>query len=173
MTSTPVTSTTIEIGKEYLHFGAAHFTIFSATEREDLHGHNFQVALEATAPIGSDGLTFDYNLLKTGLKVLCDELDEQVLMPSESPYLDIEKDDTYVTVTFNGERMPFLHRDITILPVRNITVEELALYLLQRLTEQEQIAALDISSMVLRCASGADQWAAVRYPLTTQGGDEI
>jgi hypothetical protein len=29
------TFTTIEITKDYLHFSAAHFTIFSATEREN------------------------------------------------------------------------------------------------------------------------------------------
>ena len=28
--------TTIEISKDYLHFNSAHFTIFSAAEREDL-----------------------------------------------------------------------------------------------------------------------------------------
>ena len=32
----------IEIAKQALNFSAAHFTIFSQTEREDLHGHNFR-----------------------------------------------------------------------------------------------------------------------------------
>ena len=78
-------TTTIEISKEYLHFAAAHFTLFSATDRENLHGHNFQVTLDAEAAIQADGLTFDYNILKKALKQLCDDLDEQVLMPSETP----------------------------------------------------------------------------------------
>ena len=68
-------STTIEISKEYLHFAAAHFTLFSDTERENLHGHNFQVTLDAEAPIAEDGLTFDYNILKKALKQMCDDLD--------------------------------------------------------------------------------------------------
>ena len=59
-----MTTTRIEISKSYLHFAAAHFTIFGASNRENLHGHNFQVALDATAEIGEDGLTFDYNVLK-------------------------------------------------------------------------------------------------------------
>jgi len=83
--------TTIEISKEYLHFAAAHFTLFSASHRENLHGHNFQVTLDANAAIGEDGLTFDYNILKKALKALCDDLDEQVLMPTKSPYLQIVK----------------------------------------------------------------------------------
>jgi 6-pyruvoyltetrahydropterin/6-carboxytetrahydropterin synthase len=90
--------TTIEISKEYLHFAAAHFTLFSATERENLHGHNFQVTLDATATVHDDGLTFDYNILKKALKALCDGLDEQVLMPSKSPYLSVTNDDAYTYV---------------------------------------------------------------------------
>ena len=156
-------NTTIEISKEYLHFAAAHFTLFSATERENLHGHNFQVTLDAEAPIQQDGLTFDYNILKKALKKMCDDLDEQVLMPAHSPHLDIEHGDEYIFVVFNGERIPFLQRDLTLLPIRNVTVEELAHYLLGELLALDNIAALDIQNMVLRCASGEGQCARARW----------
>ena len=155
--------TKIEISKEYLHFAAAHFTLFNATEREDLHGHNFQVTLDAGAPIQADGLTFDYNILKRNLKALCDELDEQVLMPSQSPHLQIESDDQYTYAVFNGERIPFLPRDLTVLPIRNVTVEELAQYLLSRLLQQPEIQALEIDNLLLRCSSGEGQWASAAW----------
>ncbi len=155
--------TTIEISKEYLHFAAAHFTLFSATERENLHGHNFHVQLDATAPVGCDGLTFDYNVLKTALKAMCDALDEQVLMPGESPYLEVEDSDDYVTVVFAGERIPFLHRDITVLPLRNVTVEELAQYFLDSLRARNEIKELEIERLTLRCASGDGQWARAEW----------
>ncbi len=155
--------TTIEISKEYLHFAAAHFTLFSATERENLHGHNFQVTLDANAAIADDGLTFDYNILKKALKALCDELDEQVLMPTQSPYLQIEEDPTYTYVVFNGERIPFLPRDLTLLPVRNITVEEMAQFFLDQLLERPEIQALDINHLLLRCSSGEGQWATANW----------
>ena len=156
-------NTTIEISKEYLHFAAAHFTLFSATERENLHGHNFQVTLDADAPMHDDGLTFDYNILKKAEKQLCDDLDEQVLMPTRSPYLQIEEQDDYTFIIFNGERIPFLQRDLTLLPIRNITVEELAQYLLEKLLEREDIQALAIDHMLLRCASGEGQWASAKW----------
>ena len=156
-------NTTIEISKEYLHFAAAHFTLFSATERENLHGHNFQVTLDADAPMHDDGLTFDYNILKKAVKQLCDDLDEQVLMPTRSPYLQIEEQDDYTFIIFNGERIPFLQRDLTLLPIRNITVEELAQYLLEKLLEREDIQALAIDHMLLRCASGEGQWASAKW----------
>ena len=156
-------NTTIEISKEYLHFAAAHFTLFSATERENLHGHNFQVTLDADAPMHDDGLTFDYNILKKAVKQLCDDLDEQVLMPTRSPYLEIDEQDDYTYIVFHGERIPFLQRDLTLLPIRNITVEELAQYLLGKLLEREDIQALDIDNMLLRCASGEGQWASAKW----------
>ena len=157
-------TTTIEISKEYLHFAAAHFTIFSATERENLHGHNFHVTLDAEADVGDDGLTFDYNILKHALKGLCDGLDEQVLMPTQSPHLKIEPDDDYIYVLFANERIPFLQRDLTLLPLRNITVEELARYMLEELIAMPAIEALHIRSMALRCASGDGQWARADWP---------
>ena len=156
-------STTIEISKEYLHFAAAHFTLFSDTERENLHGHNFQVTLDAEAPIAEDGLTFDYNILKKALKQMCDDLDEQVIMPTQSPHLQIESDDQYTYAVFNGERIPFLERDLTLLPIRNVTVEELAHYLLDTLLKRQEIQALDIQQMVLKCASGEGQWASASW----------
>ena len=156
-------NTTIEISKEYLHFAAAHFTLFSATERENLHGHNFQVTLDSDAPMQDDGLTFDYNILKKAVKQLSDDLDEQVLMPTRSPYLEIDEQDDYTYVVFNGERVPFLQRELTLLPIRNITVEESAQYLLAKLLEREDIKALDIDNMLLRCASGEGQWASAKW----------
>ena len=164
-----MTTTRIEISKSYLHFAAAHFTIFSASNRENLHGHNFQVALDATAEIGEDGLTFDYNVLKDALMALCDELDEQVLMPKNSPHLSFDQDGDYTVVCFADERIPFLPRDLTILPVRNITVEEMATYLLDKLRARPEIEELSLNHLELKCASGQGQWAVATYNYSGQG----
>lgn len=149
----------IDIEKEYLHFSAAHFTVFSATERENLHGHNFQVEATLRGRIGDDGLCFDYNIVKARLKTLCDDLDEVVLLPGRCPHLEIRTAGEYTVAEFNDERLPFLHRDVKVLPVRNITVEELARWLIGELTADDTIAALPVSDIELRVASGAGQWA--------------
>ena len=44
--------TTLYIDKESHKFSAAHYTIFSATERERLHGHNYSVSARIVAPMG-------------------------------------------------------------------------------------------------------------------------
>ena len=149
----------IDIAKEYLHFSAAHFTVFSATERENLHGHNFQVEASLRGRVGDDGLCFDYNIVKTRLKALCDALDEVVLLPGRCPHLDIRVADAYTVAAFNDERLPFLHRDVKVLPVRNVTVEELARWMIGELTADREIAALPVSAIELRVSSGAGQWA--------------
>jgi 6-pyruvoyltetrahydropterin/6-carboxytetrahydropterin synthase len=156
----------IEIAKDYLHFGAAHFTIFSATERENLHGHNFFVTAEMDCTVGPDGLAFDYNIIKQELKALCDWLDEKVLLPERSPYLQLENGPDYLTAVFNGERIPFLPRDVLTLPLHNITVEELATYFLQRLLATPRISALPLTSLDIRVSSGPGQWAGAHWSKT-------
>ncbi len=160
--------TSIQISKEYLHFNSAHFTLFSDREREDLHGHTFYVAGAFDAEVGPDGLAFDYNLVKTKLKQLCDELDEKTLLPERSPHLRLTEENGYLVAEFAGERMPFLPRDVLTLPVRNVTVEELAPFLLERLGSDPEIRALELHKIELRVSSGPGQWAAAIW---TEGKD--
>lgn len=151
--------TRIEISKEYLNFSAGHFTIFSATERENLHGHNFRLRCNVTAPVGADGMAFDYVMLKRLLKVLCDQLDERLLLPECSEHLRIERGDGMVIVWFAGERLTFLERDVLLLPIRNVTVEELAVLVLARLRERPELAGRDLRAIELGISSGDGQWA--------------
>jgi 6-pyruvoyltetrahydropterin/6-carboxytetrahydropterin synthase len=157
--------TRIEISKDYLNFSAGHFTLFSATERENLHGHNFRVRCAVTAQVGEGGLTFDYVILKRALKALCDALDERVLLPLDSPYLRIERRDGLVLAHFADERIPFLDRDVLLLPIRNVTIEELAPLLLARLRAHPEIAAMApaILAIELGVSSGQGQWAIAQW----------
>jgi 6-pyruvoyltetrahydropterin/6-carboxytetrahydropterin synthase len=155
--------TRIEIAKEYLSFSAGHFTIFSARERENLHGHNFQVRCAVTAAVGEDGMAFDYATLKRVLKELCDALDERVLLPERSPHLRLERQDGWVTAWFADERIPFLERDCLTLPLRNVTIEELSALLLERLLGRSELAGADIRSMEIGVSSGSGQWAYAQW----------
>jgi 6-pyruvoyltetrahydropterin/6-carboxytetrahydropterin synthase len=147
----------IEIAKQALNFSAAHFTIFSRTEREDLHGHNFQVECELTSPIDYNGLIFDYSLIKRVMKELCDELDEKTILPEKSPYLQLERDGEYIVGIYGDERMPFLPRDIITLPISNASVEELCHYLLERMLAHPEIQAEDIREMTVKVSSSPGQ----------------
>lgn len=147
----------IEIAKQALNFSAAHFTIFSATEREDLHGHNWQVECELSSPIDENGLIFDYAIIKNTVKELCDELDEKMILPERSPHLSIEKEGDYIIAVYGEERIPFLPRDVVILPISNASVEELCHYFLDRMLEQEEIVKQDIRDMTIKISSSPGQ----------------
>ncbi len=154
----------IEIAKSYLHFSAAHFTIFSATNRERLHGHNWQIAVEITGEVGDDGLCFDYAIYKKILKELCQQYDEYVLIAEQSPHLEISQDDDFYLIKHNGITQPLLKSDTLILPVKNITIECLSAYFLDLLvSDQQRIEACRIHAIEMRVSSGPNQWGISRW----------
>jgi 6-pyruvoyltetrahydropterin/6-carboxytetrahydropterin synthase len=149
------TLTTLYIDKESHKFSAAHFTIFSAVERERLHGHNYSVSARFVAPMGDNGFAADYNVYKSRLAVLCDSLDEYMLLPADSPHLTLATEGDEYVATFAGQSMRFLRSDTQILPIRNVTVEELSRYLLDRLVADS--ADDDLREVELCVASGPGQ----------------
>ena len=165
---TIIPNTTITLAKEYFKFSIAHFTIFSATERERLHGHNYTVAAELDTRVGDNGLADNYRDYKQLLKQVCQNLDEYLLLPEHSPHLNIETAANDYIVRFNQETLTFPIRDTKILPVRNITVEELSRYLLQQVldrlsaTSQSSIRRLKLFVSSGPGQSGASEWRSQR-----------
>ncbi|UTA46416.1 6-carboxytetrahydropterin synthase [Simiduia sp. 21SJ11W-1] len=156
--------TTIEVNKEDMKFSAAHFTIFSATERERVHGHNFRVSMSISSPANGNGLAFSYKLLKDKMRALCDELDEYTLLPAQSPYLTIAEQGLYYHAAFNGETLIFLQSDCKLLPIPNTTVEAFADYLLGRfLHDDDFVARYDIFQVEMKVSSGPGQWGSCQW----------
>ena len=155
---------TLYIDKESHKFSAAHYTIFSATERERLHGHNYSVSAMIAAPMGDNGFAADYNVYKRRIKALCDELDEYMVLPEYSPYQSVVDDGENYRVVFNGEELQFLCSDTLLLPIVNATVEEFAHYLLRRMLEEsagEAIAELQVCVASGPGQKGCASWSAM------------
>lgn len=151
--------TTIEIEKQYLHFSVAHFTIFSATSRERLHGHNFRLAVRITGEVDENGLCFDYAIYKEILQKICSRYDEYTLIAKNSPHLSITEDADFYLVTHNNITVPLLKSDTLLIPVRNVTIEEMSRYLLEEaLGDHKLVNDLKIMKFVMRVSSGPDQW---------------
>ncbi len=154
----------IEIEKAYLHFAAAHFTIFSATNRERLHGHNWRLAVEITGEVDDNGLCFDYAIYKRILKDLCHKYDEYTLIAEHSPYLTITEDEQFYFIKHDGRTQPLLKTDTIVLPIKNITIEELSHFFLNELTKDEAfLESLKIHAFEVRISSGVDQWGKARW----------
>lgn len=129
---------TIELFKEDMHFSAGHFTVFSNIVRENLHGHNYNLYVSFTTEIGNEGFSFDYRFYKDKFYELCQGLNETVLLPAHCKHLSIAEKGNYYHVHFASEEIIFLKRDVKILPVSNITVEELSNWFLQKIIQNEQ-----------------------------------
>ena len=127
---------TLHIDKQAHKFSAAHFTIFSETERERLHGHN-------------------YNVYKRCLQKICDAHDEYMLLPGKSPWLSVVERDGEYHATFAGKTLRFPVDETLLLPIVNVTVEALANYLLSEVLAEAAIG--DLLELELFVTSGDGQ----------------
>lgn len=154
-------TTTIELHKEEMKFSAGHFTIFSATHRENLHGHNFTVYVALTGSVVENGLLSDYGPLKRKIIERCRSWNETFLLPARSPHLRLERDARGdVLARFHDEELRFLARDVTLLPVENVTLEELARVFGEELVgDGAELRKDRITQVVVKCASGPGQWS--------------
>lgn len=149
---------TIELSKENMKFSAGHFAIFSSEVRENLHGHNYNVCASFTTLIADEGLSFDYRFYKHKVKKVCDSLNEITLIPGKSKHLKVETDGDYTNIFFHKEKIIFLNRDIRILPVYNITVEELSNWILsQILIDKDELESNKIQEIIIKVFSGPGQ----------------
>lgn len=149
---------TVEIHKEENEFSAGHFTIFSATEREDMHGHNYSVSIAIDVVLGDNGLSFDYRIYRRKCQEICDMLDRRFLLPGTSQFLKLEETADMWIAHFNHERIPFLKRDALILPISNITIEELSIWFLEQLTQdKDQIKSHGIQNITVKVYNGPGQ----------------
>lgn len=149
---------TVELHQELYNFSAGHFTIFSETLREDLHGHNYNVSVSMQVFIDDNGLAFDYRVYKKKLLALCEQLDRRFLLPAQSKFLRIEDTGDYWIAHFANEKIPFLKRDVVILPVTNVTIEELSNWFLVELTrDQQELTQHHIQAMTVKVFNGPGQ----------------
>ena len=148
----------IELFKENMKFSAGHFTIFSSTQREKMHGHNYTVHAAITAIIEDEGLSFDYRFYKNKIYQLCRELNGFFLIPSYSKYLKVTVLERSCHLLFGDEEFLFPINDVRILPLVNITVEELSKWFLDRLVEnKEELQENHIEAITIKVFSSPGQ----------------
>jgi 6-pyruvoyltetrahydropterin/6-carboxytetrahydropterin synthase len=153
-------TTTIELHKEDMKFAAGHFTIFSSTHRENMHGHNFAVFVSLTGEVLTDGMLADYDIFKASALQQCRAWNETFMLPGHSRHLSVERDARGdVLARFNGEELRFLARDATILPVENVSLEELARLFGENLVgDGERFRSNRIHHVKVKVSSEPGQW---------------
>ncbi len=125
----------INFFKEDFKFSSAHFTLFSASESERLHGHNYKVELELQAAHlnPETGMIAPAHEIKTHIRAVCESLDEYVLIPKKSKWLKHEVHESQLIVAFHNKHYSFPKEEAILLPLVNITTETLAVYVYDEL----------------------------------------
>lgn len=150
--------TTIELHKEDMKFSSGHYTIFGPNDREKLHGHNFTLYAAITTETDNNGIAFDYDIYKEKLRQLCKQLTGRFLLPMHSTYQTIEHTEDFVIVHFGKEKIPFPKLDVLLLPLKNITVEELATWFIAQLTaDNAEIEKYHIHQILMKVYSAPGQ----------------
>jgi len=155
---------TIELHKDALKFSAGHLMLLSAEARETLHGHDYQVSVTLHTDPGINGFAIDLRQYRETLQALCQQLDFHFLVPGHSPFLLISDNEEHWTLQFKNQAFQMLKSDVIILPLSNITLEELSGWFLEQLTadpdalQQKGILAIRVKVFNGRSESGATYW---------------
>src|SRR5689334_21665955 len=93
----------VTVTKDYLVFASAHFITFAGHRCEGLHGHNYRVRVTIDGALNEESwFVFDFVALKKIIKRLCDDIDHKVLLPLESPKVQVVEDGDSVKVAYEG-----------------------------------------------------------------------
>ncbi len=146
----------VSLSKERFKFSSTHFTIFSDGEAECLHGHNYQVSvdLDFRSLAEDTGLTAEFTHLKKKIDELCEELDERVLLPADSPFLDIGETESNFEVNLDDKFYSFPKEDCLVLEIVNISSECLAKWIHHRLEAEFKMIGLEGLSVTIEETSG-------------------
>jgi 6-pyruvoyltetrahydropterin/6-carboxytetrahydropterin synthase len=155
---------TVEINEEGLKFSSGHFMMFSDTQRETMHGHDYGVSASFECIIEKNGMSFDCRYYKEKLLALCKKLDYHFILPAYSEYMRLEETDERWLAHRQTEVIPFLKNDVVVLPICNVTLEELSYWFLQQLTQQleelatHKIFAISLKIFNARGQAGTSHW---------------
>ena len=149
----------IILEKENFKFSGSHFTIFSAVSGERLHGHNYYVTVSlGVAEVDENlGLAFDFNLFKPMIREIATGLDEYVLLPEHSIHLQLERKPNSIRATFNNKFYEFPIEDVRILPVTNVTAEELARFISNELVTRSRAEFPEIFKNLTTLSIGVEE----------------
>jgi len=157
-------TTTLDLHAEQFSFSIGHFTVFSATKRERMHGHHYQVKATMTAAINEAGMTFDYAIYKAKLLEICQRLNCYFILPMHCPYLEISEQGDKYHIQFGEETLQFPKNDVLLLPIKNTVIEEFAEWFLQQLLEDKDLLdQYGVEKIVMHVSNSPEQHATASW----------
>lgn len=156
----------IAVSKDGNLFAAAHFITYADGQAEPLHGHNYRIGAELSAPLDAHHLVFDFVRLKREIEAVAAELDHRVLLAAGNPALPVERTaEGEVVVRSGADRYVFPARDVVVLDVPNTTAEMIAAWIADRLLERLGADAGPLTRIEVELEETTGQSAVVRREL--------
>lgn len=121
-----------------LRFSAAHMVI-GHESCGHIHGHSYIVDVEVAGErSGQFGFVIDFKILKTITRQVCKTLDHRILIPRESPDLEMtHEDDISIEFTLLERDEYKLPRcDVVLLPITATTAESLSVYITEQIVKE-------------------------------------
>ena len=121
-----------------LRFSAAHMVIGHESCGK-IHGHSYIVDVEVDGErSGKFGFVIDFKILKDITRQICKTLDHRVLIPVDSPDLEItyEDDSTVEFKVLDCLEYKLPKQDVVLLPIPSTTAESLSVYITESIIEE-------------------------------------
>lgn len=125
----------VHVSKDYLVFCSGHFISYEGDKCERLHGHNYRARVEVEGPLDENYYVFDFIALKQRSKLITDELDHRMMLPTKNRVILLDETATSIRVRYKDREWVFPRDDCVLLPIENTTAELLARYIGERLRE--------------------------------------
>jgi 6-pyruvoyltetrahydropterin/6-carboxytetrahydropterin synthase len=125
----------VRVSKDYLVFCSGHFISYEGDKCERLHGHNYRAAVEVEGGLDENFYVFDFITLKKRAKLITDELDHRMMLPTKNRVILLEESARSIRVGYKDREWLFPRDDCVLLPIENTTAELLARYIGERLRE--------------------------------------
>jgi 6-pyruvoyltetrahydropterin/6-carboxytetrahydropterin synthase len=123
----------VRVTKDHLVFCSGHFISYEGDRCERLHGHNYRAAVEVEGVLDKNFYVFDFIALKQRTKVITDELDHRMMLPTKSILITLHEEGKALRVRYKDREWLFPRDDCVLLPIENTTAELLARYIAYRL----------------------------------------
>ncbi|MFW9914545.1 MAG: 6-pyruvoyl tetrahydropterin synthase family protein [Candidatus Thorarchaeota archaeon] len=131
----------IEQNELQYQISVAHFVV-GEDYSEAIHGHNMGVKIVVFGSLNPrTKMVIDFLKLAPIVEKILDQWDHRTLVPSKSPEFSLIDNNGQMEWTHRGKFYSIPANDIVLLPIENVTVEELARLLVEEIAQK--LLALD------------------------------
>lgn len=95
-----------------------------------LHGHTYAINAKITGDVDKNGFIIDFTKVKSDLRKIANNLDHKILIPEKNRFVVINEKE--ILIDLKNKKYIFPKEDCVILPLENITAENLAIYVIDQ-----------------------------------------